>query len=420
MTENGQTPNRDAQTHRGTAPNDQQLEERTLLESFLHYLGIVWRDRMIVIIATAVGAFGSVVFAVISLQLPPESSPLPNRYEANAMLLQQRGASQGVTASVMASLGIESSTGGIDYGQIAIEVLNSRDFVDRIVERNDVIERYEITEKPVTSSRTTVLSNAAYSYDSRTGILWISYEDTDPEYAAQMVDSMVEELLAWFASRGGSDRLVALQTMEDKLAEVEGQISLLEGRIEEFQRTYGVLRVEEIAETQSNLLADFQAQLLQLDLRISNLEEVSRIENDPELLALRAQRVNVLALMERIKAGYAGSNDLLPPRSQLPALAAEYARLQMDLEIQGRIYEALTEQYEVAKLTADTDPAFTVLQSAEVPEEKSGPRRSQLVAMVTAGALFGSIALVLILHAIRKISSDPEKLRLLNQSEEAN
>jgi capsule polysaccharide export protein KpsE/RkpR len=368
-------------------------------------------------VLTAVGAVGSVVFAVISLRLPPEMSPLPNRYQASALLFQQRGASQSVSQSVMASLGIENPGTGTDYGEIAIQVLTGRSFLDAIVDRNDLVERYKIEEKIRTTSRELVLANASFGYNDRTGILTIAYEDIEPEIAAQVTQSMVDELLTWFANRGGSDRLVAVQTMEDKLAEVEDQIQSIESRIEGFQREYGVLQIEEIAQRQSDLLAGFQAQLLQLDLQINNLRELSRLENDPEIASLQTQRQNILILMDRIERGYTGTNDLLPPRDELPGIAAEYTRLQMDLEIQGRIYEALTEQYEVAKLTAETDPAFSVLEPVEVPEEKSGPARSQLVIGATAGGFALSILAIFLSELIRRIKSDPEKMKLLQQDQ---
>ena len=390
--------------------------ERTLVEGLLHYVGIVWRYKWMIVGVSTAAAIGSVVFALISLRLPPEESPLPNQYTANAVLLQQRGTSQSVSDTIMASLGIENGSGGLDYGQIAIQVLNSRDFIDRIVEQNGIIEKYEIQDKVRTNSRKLILANATFGFEPRTGMLTVAYQDIDPEFAAQMVDSIVTELLAWFASRGGSDRLLAVQTMEEKLSEVEGRIQQIENEIEQFQRTYGVLRVEEIAETQSGLLADLQSQLVAIDLQISNLEEVSRIENDPELVSLRAQRQNILNLMQRIRQGYAGGNELLPPREQLPGLAAEYSRMQMDLQIQQRIYEALTEQYEVAKLTADTDPAFSILVPVEVPEEKSGPSRSQLVMAVTGGGFAGSIFLALLIHGIRKLWSDPDKRRVFEEA----
>ena len=395
--------------------------ERTLLEGILHYTGILWRYKWLILVITVVGAVGSVVFSIISLKLPPERSPLPNRYQATSLLLLQRGANESVSAGVLASLGIDmpGSSGGFDYGVIALQVLQNRSFLDTIVAHNDIIQRYNIEERIRTRSREIVLAGSTFDFNDRAGILTIGYEHTDPEYAAQVTQSMVEELLGWFAARGGSDRLVAVQTMEEKLIEVEDQIALIEDQIEEFQRTYGVLRVEEIAQTQADLLGQFQAQLLQLDLQIANVRGTSNIENDPELLALQTQRQNILELMDRIEQGYAGTNDLLPPRDELPGLAAQYTRLQMSLEIQGRIFEALTEQYEVAKLTADTDPAFTILEPVEIPEEKSAPSRGQLCATITAGAFFGSIVLALLLNMIRGISDDPRKRRYLVQEEQA-
>jgi tyrosine-protein kinase Etk/Wzc len=367
------------------------------------------------------GAVGSVAFAIVSLALPPERSPLPNRYQSTASLLLQRGANENMSAGVLASLGIQmpGSSGGFDYGVIALEVLRNRSFLDTIVADNGIVDRYEILEKIRTKSREVVLANSTFEFNDRAGILTIGYEHTDPEYATQVTQSMVDQLLGWFAARGGSDRLVAVETMEEKLTEVEDQISLFEGQIEEFQRTYGVLRVEEIAQQQSDLLGGFQAQLLQLDLQISNVRGTSNIENDPALLALQSQRQNILDLMSRIERGYAGTNDLLPPRDELPGLAAQYTRLQMNIEIQGRIYEALTEQYEVAKLTADTDPAFTILEPAEIPEEKSSPSRGQLCVMVTAGSFFGAIVIALFLNMIRNISNDPRKRQYLSHEEQA-
>ena len=117
--------------------------ERTLLEGILHYTGILWRYKWLILIITVVGAVGSVAFSIISLVLPPERSPLPNRYQATSLLLLQRGANESVSAGVLASLGIDmpGSSGGFDYGVIALEVLQNRSFLDTVIARNDIIGR---------------------------------------------------------------------------------------------------------------------------------------------------------------------------------------------------------------------------------------------------------------------------------------
>jgi LPS O-antigen subunit length determinant protein (WzzB/FepE family) len=55
-----------------------------------------------------------------------------------------------------------------------------------------------------------------------------------------------------------------------------------------------------------------------------------------------------------------------------------------------------------------------VLEPAEVPEEKSRPRRSELCMMTTLIGFLGSIALALLLDLIRAIKNDPEKKKILN------
>ncbi len=391
--------------------------ERTLLEGLLHYFSILWQYRGLIIGVTALSAVGVVGFSILSLVMEPERSPLPNVYRASATLILQEGGDQGLSSSMLSALGMDlpGGGGGMNYGDIAIEVLNSRVFTDRIVEANNLIEYYEIDKKPRTNSREAVQVHSTYTFNDRSGILTIAYADIDPEFAAQVADSIVEELQRYFANRGGTDRLQELTTMEEKLEEVEGNITALQAEIEEFQRRHGVLQIEELAQQQSQMLAEFRGQLLQLDLQIKNQAEMSRIENDPALEQLQLQRRNTAELIWQIENGYTGGNEVLPARSQLPNLAARLARMRTDLEIQSRIYEALTEQYEVAKLTAETQPLFSVLEPVEVPEEKAGPSRAQLSITVTLGGFAASVVIAFLINLIRNIANDPEKRRILQQ-----
>ena len=54
----------------------------------------------------------------------------------------------------------------------------------------------------------------------------------------------------------------------------------------------------------------------------------------------------------------------------LPALSLQFARLKMALDIQTRIFESMSEQYEVTKLTLESEPVFQVLELAEVPDRE--------------------------------------------------
>lgn len=412
-TQSGTTKKSTAGTSTQSAP---ESGERTLVEGLLYYLSILLRYKWLVVGITAAAAVGVVIFSIVSLTLPPEDSPLPNYYEAYATLLvSDSGGSS--TQSILAALGMETrGGGGTNYAQIAQRVVRTRSFLDTLVEEHDIVERYNITTEVRSRSREVVLNNSRVSYDPESSILTIGYEHIDPEFAQTMANSIVDNLQEWFRSRGGLDRMQELESLESRIVEVEEEIARLESEIQAFQREHGVLDVEEMAETQAAMLSDLQAQLVDLAVQIRNQETFSRIEDDPALARLRAQQQNVIELIRQIENGYTGGARTMPPRDELPELALEFRRLQTDLAIQQRIYQAISEQYEVAQLTAESDPAFTVLERAEVPDRKAGPSRAQLSMTVSLGALAGSIVLAFLIHVLRSIWAQPENRAMITES----
>lgn len=398
-----------AEPHR-PAVSPETAPERTLLQGLLHYTGMIWARKWIVIVWTAIGAIGTVAFAVLSLVLPPDQSPLPNTYQATASLLIEENGSVGGTQSMLAALGFDSGAGGgpQNTGQIAIAVLNSREFIDRIVTDFEIVKRFEITRNVRTKSRAVVLDNATFNYDAPTGILTISYEDIFPETARDVANAMVENLAEWFRRRGGADLSTSVLSLESKLGEVENEIARLEEDLRTFQTNYGALDPADLAESQSAMLTDLQSQLVQIDVQIRNRRELLRVADDPELARLGAERDNLLQVIREIEAGYTGGARRMPPRSQMPELAQEFRKLAADLEVQQRIYTALYEQYEVAQLSVEFEPVFSVLEYAEVPDEKVGPRRSVLTIQITLAFAFSAVAFVIGWNAIKGAMANPK------------
>ncbi len=397
--------------------NPPDSQERTLLEGLLHYIGICLQYKWIIIIITAATAIGAVIFSILSLMIDPEKSPLPNYYTSTASLMVQEESTNLSMTSMLSALGISSPVGGSEqnYGQIAMTILKSRPFLDQISATFKIPEKYNIENAVKTNSRELLLAKSAFNYEVNTGILTISFEDIDPEFAKEVVDAMVVLLDDWFRSRGGSSKIRELKSLEQKLIGVEKDIAALEQEILLFQQQHGVLNVEAIAATQNALLSDLRIQLMEKELEIKNYAEISKIENDPMMLRLEAERNNIVETINQIRSGYTGDNQMMPPQSELPELSLELSKYRSELEIQNRIYQALAEQYEITKLSVEEEPIFTVLEEAEVPEEKSGPSRGKLCIIVTLIGFLGSLAVVMTIHLINGIRKDPEKQKLLNR-----
>jgi len=386
---------------------EQGSSERTLLEGVIYYLSILLRYKWMIVAITGVSALAVVIFSIVTLVLPPEKSPLPNRYEARAVLIVQESESTGLD-SVVAALGLAlpeqagGPSGGLDYGQLALMVLNSRILLDPLVEEFDIINKYEITENIKTESRSAILNRAEFDYTRSSGVLTISYESIDPVFSRNMVNRMVELLNNWFLTEGGTTRQKQKDLLENKIAEVSMEISDLEDHIQEFQKRYGVLTVEELAAAQSKVLADLRSQLVLKEMEIRNYTRFSKIE-DPELLRLQSERDNIQDVIKQNERRFGGLD--------LPSLSLEFARMRMALDIQTRIFESLSEQYEITKLTLESAPVFQILELAEAPDEKTSPSRSKICMVTVVVAFLAGVVLAFILHSIDQLRSDPSKLR---------
>ncbi len=307
--------------------------ERTLLEGFIHYYSILLKYKWLIIIITAFAAVSVVAFSIVTLILPPEKSPLPNKYRAQSVLLIQEEQGGGGLSSIVAALGMSlpGGSGSMDYGEIALMILRSRIILDPLIEEFDIIRKYKIEESIKTTSRKALLDRTEFNYQRSTRALTISYEAIDPVFARDMVNRMVELLDEWFLHKGGTRKLKEKDFLEKKIGEISVDISRLESEIQSFQKKHGLLTVEELAGSQATLLADLKSQLVLKELEIKNYSLFSKIE-DPELIRMKAERDNILELIEQNERAFS--------QMDLPALALEFARLTMALDIQRRIYRS--------------------------------------------------------------------------------
>ena len=188
--------------------------------------------------------------------------------------------------------------------------------------------------------------------------------------------------------------------LEQKIAEVSDEITKLEVQVRDFQREYGVLSVDELASSQSKVLADLRAQLVIKEIEIRNYTQFTKIE-DTHLMRLRSESENIAGLIKQNEKQFAGLD--------LPALSLQFARLKMALDIQRRIFESMSQQYEITKLTLESEPVFQILELPEVPDRKASPSRSKICAVTVLLALIGSVLFAFLLNMISRIRSDPSR-----------
>ena len=135
------------------------------------------------------------------------------------------------------------------------------------------------------------------------------------------------------------------------------------------------------------------------EIEIKNYSIYSKI-SDPRLEQLNEELRNLQELISKNQTTIPSATLDGGAERSIADVAQEFSLLTNELDIQQRIYNTLSPQYEAAKLTPESEPIFQVFEMAEVPDTKSGPKRSELVVKVFGGSFCLSVALILLMNMI--------------------
>lgn len=386
----------------------------------LRYLGIFFRYKFLILIITAGIAIIGILFLFITKLMPPQMSMLPDVYTPTALILVNERTMGDLYNTLLSATSLVSSRslgGGFpdrfSYGALAVKLLRSNQILDKIAEEFDLQKRYGFKNFVKSQSRNLLKTYLRARYDDETMTVTISYEDYDPVFASNILNRIIELLDQRFIAIGGHKNILRKNLLEEKIAEVKAKIEFLEFSIQEFQKKYGVLDVQSLAVEHVTMMAEFRSQLILKEMEINTYSEFSRIE-DPVLRRLKTERDNLLKLIEEFESGFSEYQGMFPAQQELPAIALEFSHMERDLALQERIYSTLMQQYEIINLSLEgEEPLFQILERADVPDLKTGPRRSIIATAITFAGFIFSLVCVLILNSIKAIKKDPERLKRL-------
>jgi tyrosine-protein kinase Etk/Wzc len=385
--------------------------ERSLMQGLLHFTKIFGRYRWLILAVNITVTALATAFVIVSIRLPPDQSFLPNQYTAQATILVNSSNQAGIARSILDAMGIDQrsqSQSAYDNGDLILEILQSRLLLDRLVDEFGLVDRYKVRESLRGNSRKILLKKANFTYARNTGAFKVFYTDYDPQFARNLVNRMVELLGEWFSLNRGLETQKQRQLLADKIAEVKNEISNLQSRLKNLQKQYGVLNVEELGQSQAASLASLRSQLILKEVEIKNYSGFSKIK-DPRLEQLKEERQNLLDLIAQSQIELPGVKEKAEGKAlgaggskmSLPDVAQEFSQLMLELDIQQRIYNTLSPQYETVKLAPETDNVFQVLELADAPDIKSGPIRSRIVIMAFVGSLALGLVLALGVNGIQ-------------------
>lgn len=335
---------------------EEQIQNQDEEISLIDLFAVLLRYKWMIIIVTFLSAVLALTISIISLVQSPEKSILPNEYTPYAlMLINDADSSGGSFSSIISGSGLGSlasmagiSAGGTSNSGLALYFAKTNTFLDPIIEKFNLVERYKIEKHPKAETRKALKENLVASFDEESGVFSISFTDIDPVFASEVVNFAVELMENMFLSLGIDKNILEKQNLEE------------------------------------NIENSYQ-EMLNLQKKIQSLES-------------------------SVSYGSASS---------IPSIMLETSILKAELQAQEQVYSQLKIQLELLKVQmASEKPVFQIIETAEVPDQKSGPSRGMLCIIVTFAGGFISVFMAFLLNAIKNIKNDPVAMSKLTQKKE--
>jgi capsule polysaccharide export protein KpsE/RkpR len=234
-----------------------------------------------------------------------------------------------------------------------------------------------------------------------------------------MSQAYVEELNKLVAELSTSSARRERIFLEERLQTVNKDLESAEKEFSQFASKNTAIDIREQGKAMVDAAAILQGQLIAAD---SEYEGLKQIYNDNNF-RVRSVKARIDELQKQLeKLGGKGessttisaqpSDSMYPSIRKLPLLGVMYADLYRRTMIQAAVLEALTKEYEMAKVQeAKEIPTVKVLDAADIPDKKSFPPRLLIIFLGMTLAFAGATTWVFSKTTWDQAdSSDPRKV----------
>lgn len=391
-----------------TDPRSEEEKEQLASELLFERMRLLWKRRPFIYRAAIAGLLIGTILGLL----------IPKRYESTTQLMPPDNQSTSGMA-IMAALAAKGGGVGAfasdlfglkSSGALFMGILRSRTVEDRLVEKFDLKKVYGVRLDQV--ARQKLAEYTAISEDRKSGILTITVTDNDPGRAAAMAQAYVFELNRLVAELSTSSARREREFLEDRLKSVQADLESAENDFSQFASKNNTIDIKEQGRAMVDAAANLEGQLIAAKSQLEGLKQIYTDNN----VRVRAGQAHIAELQSQVnKLGGKGESTslaastqgdtLYPSIRKLPLLGVAYADLYRRTRVQEAVFEALTQQYELAKVQeAKETPSVKVLDEAKLPERKSFPPRLLIMTLCTFIAIV--LALTFILGQARWLEID--------------
>jgi len=385
---------------------DAEEVAESLSSKIARFLQRCWVKRRMIFWALAAGILISLLYAIrqppvytSTTSLMPPDSTAPDF-----------GIMSALSSSPEARLGSEA-LGLYTPGDLSISILESRNVQDGLINRFDLAHYYKT--RLIEDARRSLAGATQIAVDQKSGVITISVTSGNPVLSANLAQGYVEELNRVMSENSTSAARRERIFLEGRVRDIKQKLDESSKELSQFSAKSGAIDVPSQTKSMIDEGLRLQAELIDGRSQLAALRQTYS-EDNVRVRALEAHNAELqqqLNKMGGLPQGSGSDTDAsrspYPSADELPALGLTYYDLEREVRIEETLWEALTKQYESAKVEeAEELPTVRVLDVAEIPGRKSGPSRRLIVELGALLSLF--VACIVVLLEMIWEAMDPE------------
>jgi uncharacterized protein involved in exopolysaccharide biosynthesis len=353
------------------------------------YLRLLWEHRRLLARVLFWGLLASTLLAFL----------IPARYESTVRLMPPDSSQSGGLA--MAAAALSGGLGGIasdlvdlkSTSDIFVGILSSRTVQDKLIQQFNLKKLYG--DRRMEDARKALVEHTGLSVDRKSQIITITVTDHDPKRAAAIGQAYVEDLNRLVAELSTSSARRERIFLEERLQAVSKDLESAEKEFSQFSSNNTAIDIKEQGKAMVEAAATLQGQLIAAESELEGLRQLYS-DNNVRVRSVRARIDELKYQLDKIggKGEDASApsgqqqDSLYPSIRKLPLLGVTYADLYRRTRVQEAVFEALTKEYEMAKVQEVKEiPTVKVLDHPNIPEKKSFPPRLLIMLLGTESAI---------------------------------
>ncbi len=338
------------------------------------------------LIAVVTVAAGVLAFGVASL--------LPKWYTASTVILppqQQQSSAAAAISQLGALAGLAGGLANVKSpADQYVALMQSVTVSDRIIDQFKLLSVYDKEYRQ--DARKKLRENVRISVGKKDGLLTVEVDDHEPQRAAAMANAYVGELRQMTNSLAVSEAQQRRMFFEQQLAQTKERLAKAQGALEESGISQGALKVE--PKTAAESYARLRAQATAAEVKLQTLRRMLA-ENTPEVMQ---QQAALAALREQVARA---------ERQDDAKGGSDYIDKYREFKYQEALFDIFVKQYELAKVDESREGALIqVVDVAQPPEKKAGPKRGLITAAAAMLALLAA-GMYVIVAGLRRLSAEP-------------